>query len=474
MSHALIVEDDADAAQMMAALAASDNFTVATAHNLGDARRQLALQPPDIVLLDLQLPDGSGMSLFDDPELLAQSEVVLITGHASLDTSIQALRLGAADYLVKPVSAKQLHGILSRVMRPSALKAELATLSAKWKDTGTFGHLWGRSLSMQRVYEQISRVAATAVTVFITGESGTGKELVAKTVHELSRRRKRPFIAVNCGAISPNLIESELFGHEKGSFTGADRQHQGFFERSHGGTLFLDEITEMPLELQVKLLRVLETGTFSRVGSTQTLEADVRVIAASNRPPETAVAAGKLREDLFYRLNVFPIALPPLRERADDIGLLAEHFLAEVCSTEGAVKRLSREAVAKLERYRWPGNVRELRNVVQRAFVMTASDVISDEWLPTSAPAVPTAASSRSGSAGRPTARPITVQVGTSIAQAERQLILATFEHCGHNKERTAAALGISLKTLYNRLKEFASEGRDSNAPPTADTGPQR
>ena len=229
--------------------------------------------------------------------------------------------------------------------------------------------------------------------MFITGESGTGKELVAKTVHELSRRRKRPFIAVNCGAISPNLIESELFGHEKGSFTGADRQHQGFFERSHGGTLFLDEITEMPLELQVKLLRVLETGTFSRVGSTQTLEADVRVIAATNRPPETAVAAGKLREDLFYRLNVFPIALPPLRERADDIGLLAEHFLAEVCSTEGAVKRLSREAVAKLERYRWPGNVRELRNVVQRAFVMTAGDVISDEWLPTSTPAVPTVTS---------------------------------------------------------------------------------
>jgi DNA-binding NtrC family response regulator len=465
MSHALIVEDDADAAQMMAALVASDNFTVATAHNLGDARRQLALQPPDIVLLDLQLPDGNGMSLFDDPELLSQSEVVLITGHASLDTSIQALRLGAADYLVKPVSPKQLHGILSRVMRPSALKAELATMSAKWKDTGTFGHLWGRSLPMQRVYEQISRVAGTAVTVFITGESGTGKELVARTAHDLSRRRKRPFIAVNCGAISPNLIESELFGHEKGSFTGADRQHQGLYERSHGGTLFLDEITEMPLELQVKLLRVLETGTFSRVGSTQTLEADVRVIAASNRPPETAVAAGKLREDLFYRLNVFPIALPPLRERVEDVGLLAQHFLDEVCSTEGVLKKLSGEAVAKLERYRWPGNVRELRNAVQRAFVMTAGDTITDEWLPTSAGAAAPAAGSAPAPAEQ-SGKTISVQVGTSIAQAERQLILATFEHCGHNKERTAAALGISLKTLYNRLKEFAGEGRDGGTPP--------
>jgi two-component system, NtrC family, response regulator AtoC len=471
MTHALIVEDDVDSAQMMAALVASDNFTVATAHSLGDARRQLALQPPDIVLLDLQLPDGSGMSLFDDPELLSQSEVVLITGHASLDTSIQALRLGAADYLVKPVSPKQLHGILSRVMRPSALKAELASLTAKWKDTGTFGHLWGRSPPMQRVYEQISRVAGTAVTVFCTGESGTGKELVAKTVHELSRRRKRPFLAINCGAISPNLIESELFGHEKGSFTGADRQHQGFFERAHGGTLFLDEVTEMPPELQVKLLRVLETGSFQRVGSTQSQEADVRVIAASNRPPETAVAAGKLREDLLYRLNVFPIMLPPLRDRADDIGLLAEHFLAEVSQSEGVNKRFTREAIAKLERYRWPGNVRELRNVVQRSYVMTTGDVITDEWLPSNGPAVAAPAAIPSTSASPVEAHPqaapahnsntITVQVGTSIAEAERQLILATFAHCGHNKERTAAALGISLKTLYNRLKEFANDARE-------------
>ena len=239
------------------------------------------------------LPDGSGMELFEDPQLIAQSEVVLITGHASLETSIQALRMGAADYLIKPVNVKQLHGILSRVMRPSTLKAELATLNSEWERTGHFGELWGRSPSMQRIYQQISRVAGTAVTVLITGESGTGKEVVARTVHDLAARRARPFLAVNCGAISPNLIESELFGHEKGSFTGADRQHHGFFERAHGGTLFLDEITEMPLDLQVKLLRVLETGTFMRVGSSQTIEADVRVIAATNRPPEQAVAPGR-------------------------------------------------------------------------------------------------------------------------------------------------------------------------------------
>jgi DNA-binding NtrC family response regulator len=285
MTHALIVEDDADSAETMAALIAAQGFTVAIARTLRDARRQVVLQLPDLVLLDLQLPDGSGMDLFQDEQLVANSEIVLITGHASLESSIQALRMGAADYLVKPVNMKQLQGILSRVMRPSALQAELASLTAEWESSGHFGHLWGRSPPMRRIYEQIARVAVTAVSVFITGESGTGKEVVAQTVHDLSRRRKHPFLAVNCGAISPNLIESEIFGHEKGSFTGADRQHQGFFERAHGGTLFLDEITEMPLELQVKLLRVLETGLFMRVGSTTAQETDVRVIAATNRRP---------------------------------------------------------------------------------------------------------------------------------------------------------------------------------------------
>ena len=327
MPHALVVDDEADSAEMMAALIASEGFTVATAGSLRDARRQLALQEPDIVLLDLMLPDGNGMQLFEDAKQLQNTEIVLITGHASLETSIQALRLGAADYLVKPLNMKQLHGILSRVTKPSTLRAEADTLQSSLEKEGHFGLLWGRSAGMRRVYEQILRVAGTAVTVFVTGESGSGKEVVARTVHDLSRRRAKPFLAVNCGAISPHLIESEIFGHEKGSFTGADRQHQGFFERASGGTLFLDEITEMPLDLQVKLLRVLETGTFMRVGSTHVMETDVRMIAATNRNPMEAVQQGKLREDLLYRLNVFPILLPPLRERSDDIPLISEHFL---------------------------------------------------------------------------------------------------------------------------------------------------
>jgi two-component system, NtrC family, response regulator AtoC len=446
MGHALIVEDDADAAQMMAALVATEGFSAATARSLHDARRQMALQQPDLLLLDLRLPDGSGMSLLDEQELIGNSEVVLMTGHATLETSIQALRYGAADYLIKPVSARQLHSILTRVMRPSVLRAEVDSLNENLQRTGRFGHLVGRSKAMNEIYQQIARVAGTSVTVFVTGESGTGKEVVARTVHDLSRRRARPFLAVNCGAISPHLIESEIFGHERGSFTGADRQHQGFFERAHGGTLFLDEITEMPLALQVKLLRVLETGTFMRVGSTTPQETDVRVIAASNRDPLQALDSGDLREDLFYRLNVFPIQLPPMRERLDDLPLLVTHFLQDIGQREGSFKRASPAALERLAHYRWPGNVRELRNVLQRAWVMTAGPEIGDEWLPRDVLADP----------ARPTGSgTLEVTLGTSLAAMERQMILATLEHFGHQKERTAAALGVSLKTLYNRLKDY-------------------
>jgi two-component system, NtrC family, response regulator AtoC len=451
MSRVLVVEDDLDAARMMAALVAQAGFTVATAHSLRDARRHIAIDPPELVLLDLQLPDGSGLALFDDPLSITNTQVVLITGHATLETSIEALRLGAADYLIKPVTARQLEGILSRIIQPQALEAELQDLTDEWKRTGRFGHLWGRSTPMQRIYEQIARVSGTAVTVLITGESGTGKELVARTLHDLSRRRNSPFLAVNCGAISPQLIESEIFGHEKGSFTGAERQHQGFFERANGGTLFLDEVTEMPLSLQVKLLRVLETGTFMRVGSTVVQQTDVRLVAATNRDPMDAVQAGRLREDLFYRLNVFPIALPTLRERGGDVELLAEHFLAEVSAREGAAKSLSPGARAKLLRYRWPGNVRELRNVIQRNYVMTGGNVIGEEWLPVNAPEREAMGASLSGDELR-------IRLGTSMAEAERQLILATMRHYNHHKEQAAAVLGISLKTLYNRLKEYSAE----------------
>jgi len=306
---------------------------------------------------------------------------------------------------------------------------------------------------------------------------------VAQTVHDLSRRRKRPFLAVNCGAISPNLIESEIFGHEKGSFTGAERMHPGFFERASGGTLFLDEITEMPLELQVKLLRVLETSRFMRVGSTTSQEADVRIIAATNRLPHQAVALGKLREDLLYRLNVFPLELPPLRARLEDVPLLARHFLAAIGAQEGETRRFTPAALVKLGQYKWPGNVRELRNAVQRAYVMASGETIDEAWLPdgdatalpqprigpqTQAVASATAPLAEQAAEHTPATEGaddtvgnsdhITLRIGTSLAQAEKVLMLATLRHYNHHKERTAAALGVSLKTLYNRLKEYGAE----------------
>ena len=470
MNHVLIVEDDVDSATTLRALIGADQFSVAIAHTLRDARRQIALQPPNLVLLDLQLPDGNGMELFSDPQFIDESKVVLVTGHASLDSSIEALRRGAMDYLVKPVGLRRLEAILDRINLSSA--APPAPASPVRAAQGDLGGLWGQSAAMHGVYGQIERVAATNVTVFITGESGTGKEVVAQTLHQLSRRRDKPFLAVNCGAISPQLIESEIFGHEKGSFTGAERQHQGFFERAAGGTLFLDEVTEMPLELQVKLLRVLETGQFMRVGSTQSQQADVRILAATNRPALEAVAQGRLREDLLYRLNVFPIELPPLRERLSDVALLAKHFLQDICRSEGAVKHFSAPALEQLSRHAWPGNVRELRNAVQRAYVMADTPTIGTQWLPpvhgvphhaslpkpapVTEPAREMAASETAALRDAQARSSLQLPIGLSMAQAEELLIQATLKQCMYQKERTAAVLGISLKTLYNRLKGYA------------------
>lgn len=381
MSHALIVDDDPDSVAGLAALVGREGFTTDTAGSLGEAREKMAARRPDVVLLDLVLPDGRGMDLFQDIESRSLTEVVLITGQASLESTIEALRLGAADYLIKPVNIKQLKNVLSRVARPGDLKTEINTLRGELRNLGHFGRLVGGSAAMQEVYDQIARVAPTAATVLIRGESGTGKELVAQTVHELSRRRKQIFLPVNCSAISPQLIESEMFGHERGSFTGATREHKGYFEQADGGTLFLDEITEMPAELQAKLLRVLETGTFMRVGGDKFIETDIRVIAATNRIPEEAVAQGKLREDLLYRLQVFPLYLPPLRERGADIEQLVNHFLPEMNRTEGVHKTLSPEALTRLRSYPWPGNVRELRNSIHRAFIM-ADEVVDERCLP--------------------------------------------------------------------------------------------
>jgi DNA-binding NtrC family response regulator len=396
------------------------------------------------VLLDLTLPDGDGLAWVRTESAAIGAEVIVITGSTVVDNAVEALRGGALDYLTKPIDRARLGTALMNVARTRALKRELGGLRGELRDLGRFGRLVGRSKPMLEVYDLIARVAATDATVLVRGESGTGKELVAETIHRLSRRRDAPLVPVNCGAISPNLIESELFGHERGSFTGADRLRPGLFERANAGTLFLDEITEMPLELQVKLLRVLETGSVVRVGGSEPIAVDVRIIAATNRDPGEAVKAGQLREDLYYRLNVFPIALPPLRERTGDVELLAEHFLAAQNREAGTSKRFGRAALERLRLEPWPGNVRELANAVQRAFIL-GEDEIGANALPPSSPAPPEAAEGLV----------LQVRVGAPIVEVERRLILATLELVRGDKKKAAELLGISLKTLYNRLNVY-------------------
>ena len=453
MAHVLIVDDDSNTREAMAALVEAEGFTTATAGDLREAHIQLTRQHPDVVLIDLHLPDGDGLELIGAIENRSATEIILITGNASVDTAIAALRAGAADYLVKPVNVTRLRAILSRVPKAADLKSQIGALRGELRRVGYFGHMLGKAPVMSALYDQITRVAPTEATVLLIGESGTGKELAAQTLQEMSRRAKRPFMAVNCGAISPNLIESEMFGHERGSFTGADRQHRGYFERADGGTLFLDEITEMPVELQVKLLRVLETGKFMRIGTDREVETDVRVIAATNRDPEAAVAAGKLRADLYHRLNVFPIVMPPLREREGDIELLAQRFLDELNQAQGTRKVFPPGGAAKLAAHRWPGNVRELRNFVQRAYIMGDDIVDTGSTLPFSV----TPAQSAQGGV-------IEIAVGMSLAEAEKQLILAALAQCGGVKKYTAEQLGISLKTLYNRLEEYGMQGGEAAA----------
>jgi len=457
MRHILIVDEDRAATDRLAGVAAASGFTCATARSLREAHGQIALQKPDIAFVDVRLPDGSGLQLLQEGGQLAGAEVVLLADRPTFDSSIEALRLHAADYLSKPVSELQLQAVLARLSPPAAFNSEIGDLADDVETRGHFGQLWGRSAPMRRVYDRMSRVSRTGAAVLITGESGTGKEVVAKTIHDLSRRRGEHFMAVNCGAISPQLIESELFGHEKGSFTGADRQHIGFFERAHGGTLFLDEVTEMPADLQVRLLRVLESGTLLRVGSTQTREVDVRIIAATNKDPQKAVDDGTLRADLFYRLNVFPIEMPPLRDRLDDIGLIADHFLREISSVEGRQKSFTPEALAQLGGYRWPGNVRELRNIVYRAYLMAPGSLIGDPCLP------------QPEEEAQVDAPAISLPLGMSLKDVKRRVTLATFEHLG-KREMTAATLGISDKSLYMVLKDHLAFQREEAAalPPLA------
>jgi DNA-binding NtrC family response regulator len=444
MPIVLIVEDDPAHLEALRELVASEGFDTRATGALADAKRMLDEVRVDLVLCDLMLPDGSALDLLPLLEERPETDLVLVTGQASIDSAVDAFRGGAIDYLTKPIDFTRLRTILARLRRADQLRTQVGRLRDELLDMGRFGKMIGASKAMHQVYSQVVKVAPTQATVLITGETGTGKELVAETIHDRSPRSTRPYVTLNCAAVSPSLIESELFGHEKGSFTGATRRHEGFFERARGGTLFLDEITEMPLDLQAKLLRTLESREVQRIGGDRPIPVDIRLLAATNRDPHQAVTDGKLREDLLYRLLVFPIHVPPLRERGDDVVLLANHFLWQLNREAGTQKEFTKEARDRLRLHHWPGNVRELRHATERAFIEATND-IGVECLPF----VEQAKLERS-------AEPLAIRVGMSNAEVERILTLATLDQL-REKKKTAEVLGISLKTLYTRLKSYGA-----------------
>ena len=438
----LLLEDDPATANAMVAWLTHEGFSVTATTTLEETRVHLATHEVSAAILDRDVPDGDGLDLLRDSEL-GEADIIMVTGHSDTPEVVEAVRIGALDYLEKPVDLDRLRELLERVRRRWAGTEEVHAALAGARDSGNFGYLVGAAPPMLTVYEQIARVAPTDATVFLVGETGTGKEVVARTTRRFSRRKGDPFVAVNCGAIPSNLVESELFGHVKGAFTGAVRSRPGVFERADGGTLFLDELTEMSSELQTRLLRVLETRAVTRVGGTESRSVDVRIIAATNRDPRLAVEEGELREDLLYRLLVFPIELPPLRDRKEDIPRLARGFCQNATNEYEVSYDLSEKILHGLANHDWPGNVRELRNAVERLVILRADAFRADDFVPE----IKKQAKTKDTGLG--------IAPGMSIADAERILIEATLAHVAGDKNEAAELLGISLKTLYNRLNSY-------------------
>ncbi|HUO82177.1 MAG TPA: sigma-54 dependent transcriptional regulator [Gammaproteobacteria bacterium] len=450
MAQVLLVDDNASFAKATSELIEAHGYEVCRAETLAAARRALATHSPDLLVVDLMLPDGNGLELLDHVGPGNRPEIVIITGNPSVETAVRAVKAPVMDYLVKPFGNAELKRCLDRIGKPARGRRNG---KAEPGPELHLGFLVGESAPMQKLYDTVRRIAPLDATVLIYGASGTGKELVAQAIHK-SSGRSGPFVPVNCGAIPESLISSELFGHERGSFTGAQKRHAGYFERAAGGTLFLDEVTELPAGLQAHFLRVLETGVLTRVGGSKEIELDVRIVAATNRDPEAAVASGEFREDLYYRLMMFPIALPPLSSRASDIPELARHFLAQMNRKYGTEKTLEAKAFNRLESHTWPGNVRELQHIVQRAFILSG-DTISLEQI----------ALALDAGLGKARGK-LDFEVGLSIKDVERRLILSTLEHFSGDKSLAAETLGISLKTLYNRLEQYNGEvGRRSERP---------
>jgi DNA-binding NtrC family response regulator len=446
----LVVDDETSERDGLARLVGQWGYEVETARSGEEALEFVETQHPAVVLTDLVLPEMDGLTLLQKlRETGRPPAVLLITGHGTVESAVEAMRHGAFDYLTKPVDATRLQVLLEKSVEQESLSREVNLLRHQLRQKGSFGQLIGQAKGMQEVYRWLELAATSTAPVLVFGESGTGKELVARTIHDLSNRRHRPFVAINCAAIPETLIESELFGHERGAFTGATERRLGCFELADEGTLFLDEIAEMDASTQAKLLRVLQERTFRRVGGGKgEIQVDVRVVAATNRIPSEALAQGQLREDLYYRLNVFAIRLPPLRERREDIGLLARSFIEEFNRQDNRqVRGLNDEADKALERYGWPGNVRELRNVIQRAVVLSGTGLITAEHLPENVLQPPAAAA--------PAGANVPAGAVTPIREMERELIVRALQETAYDKRKAASLLGISLKTLYNKLAKY-------------------
>ncbi len=451
MTHKImVVDDEKNTREGLKWALESQSAEVVLAADGEQALVMLGDSPVDLVISDLKMPKMDGMELLQHTrEEFPDTEFVILTGHGTVETAVEAMKVGAFDYLIKPVNLEELGLLIKRVFEQRELKQENERLRAEVNERYGFENIVGNAPSMQRIFQMIRQVAPTRASVMVQGETGTGKELVARAIHYNSPRRHKAFVAVNCGALSQSLLESELFGHEKGAFTGAVKQRAGRFEAADKGTIFLDEIGETSPEFQVKLLRVLQEQEFERVGGDKPVKVDVRVIAATNRDLKAEVEAGRFREDLYYRLNVVKIDVPPLRERQEDIPLLVHHFLQVFGKEHGRQLNISPKALGMFQHYSWPGNVRQLRTMMESVCILTPGKEITPANLPEEV---------RTDPDQGPQLR---LTVGMTVRDAERELIRATLAEYAGNKAKAARVLGLGRKTLYRKLEEYGLEGEE-------------
>jgi DNA-binding NtrC family response regulator len=460
----LIVEDETSCREGLKRLLEAWGYRAETAESAEQALDIIDTVNPTAIITDLVLPGITGIELVRKLRYEYPVPVIMLSGQGTIETAVEATKLGVEYFLEKPVEPEKLRVLLEKMAETWELLSEIRRLRAELRDKGSFGRLDGISEKMREVFRQIETVAPSPLSILLVGESGTGKELVARTLHDLSPQNRNEFIALNCAAIPATLLESEIFGHERGAFTGAVQRKIGCFEMAHKGMLFLDEIAEMDEALQAKLLRVLQEQRFRRIGGREVIEADVRVIAATNRDPKEAIAEGKLREDLYYRLNAFIIQLPPLRERVEDIQFLANILGRDYAKRTGTqVPKLSRNALYRMMAYPWPGNVRELKNVIERAALLCGGEVIETDHLPPEVTGyAPTDRGEAVSALTQPVAEPeeengdrLVIDIGSSMEEAEKAIIRSTLKHTGGNKTRAARILGVSLKTMHNKVKKY-------------------